>query len=161
MSLHLPSGSKISITRDVIAVVFGLPCETVTITECDSRGKVTVTALYNELLTHNNAGIWFKRHFSVVVVSTLIESEHNGYVNQKIAHMFDDTNRDSKARLVWVLIEMLATIYADRVVVGSRDNTRERLVLKGWTSKLLKQREAREISVGGFGLGYLDTPLHL
>nr|GLL26932.1 uncharacterized protein LOC109160869 [Ipomoea trifida] len=127
MSLHLPSRSKISITRDVIVVVFGLPCETVTITKCDSqvsnpllsewrenlrqpKGKVTVTALYNELLTHNNAGIWFKRHFSVVVVSTLIESERNGYVNQKIAHMFDDTNRDSKARLVWVLIEMLATI---------------------------------------------------
>nr|GMC91943.1 uncharacterized protein LOC109155364 [Ipomoea batatas]GMC97623.1 uncharacterized protein LOC109155364 [Ipomoea batatas] len=86
MSLHLPSRSKISIMRNV-AAVFGLPCGTVTITECDSQ------------VTHNNAGIWFKRHFSAAVVSTLIKSEHNGYVNQKRVHMFDDTN--GIAKLDW------------------------------------------------------------
>nr|GMC67043.1 uncharacterized protein LOC109155623 isoform X2 [Ipomoea batatas] len=41
MSLHLPSGSKISIKRDVVAVVFGLPCGTVTITERDSQVGAT------------------------------------------------------------------------------------------------------------------------
>nr|GMC95379.1 uncharacterized protein LOC109155364 [Ipomoea batatas] len=116
MSLHLPSRSKISIMRNV-AAVFGLPCGTVTITECDSQ------------VTHNNAGIWFKRHFNVAVVSTLIKSEHNGYVNQKIVHMFDDTN--GIAKLDWC----------------------------GYLLKCL--REALEISARRFGLGHIDTPLHL
>nr|GLL37583.1 uncharacterized protein LOC109155364 [Ipomoea trifida] len=181
MSLHLPSGSIISITRDAVATVFGLPCGTVTIIERDiqignplltkwreelrqPKGKVTVPDLCNELLTHNNGGIWFKRHFSVVVVSTLLESEHNGYVNKKIVHMFGDMNGMPELDLCGYLLKCLVSthedwttfrrlkytgpvfflmlLYANRVVVGSRDNTRERFLLKGWTSKLLKQREA-------------------
>nr|GMD86536.1 uncharacterized protein LOC109155364 [Ipomoea batatas] len=190
----------ISITRDDVAIVLGLPCGAITITERDTqfgnpllsewreelrqpKGKVMIMAFCNELLTHNNGGMWFRRHFSVVVVSTLIESEHNGYVNQKIVHIFGDTDKITELDWCVYLLKCLVSshedwtmfrrlkytgpilflmlLYANRVVVGRQDNTRVRPVLKGWTSKLLKQREAREISAGGFGLGHLDTSLHL
>nr|GLL39484.1 uncharacterized protein LOC109155623 isoform X1 [Ipomoea trifida] len=177
MSLHLPDGSRISVMRHDVADVFGMPTGAVTITECDTqignaflsewrgelrqpKGKVTITALCNELLTHSNGGVWFRRHFTVAVVSTLIESEHNGYVNQKTMHMFGDT--DKIAELDWCgYVLKCLLLYVDRVVVGTRDNTRVRPVLKGWTTKMLNRREAREISAGGFGLGHLDTPLHV
>nr|GMC62918.1 uncharacterized protein LOC109155364 [Ipomoea batatas] len=130
MSLHFPSRSKISIMRDIVAAVFELLCGTVTITERDSqvgnpllsewreelrqpKGKVTATTICNELPTHNNGGIWFKRHFTVEVVSTLVESEHNGYVNHKIVHMFDDTNGIAKLDWCGYLLKCLVSSHED------------------------------------------------
>nr|GMD83758.1 uncharacterized protein LOC109160869 [Ipomoea batatas] len=138
----------ISIMRDDVAAVFGFPCGTITITECDTqignpllsewkeelrqpKRKVTVTTLCSELLTHHNGGIWFKCHSSIVVLSNMVESEHNGYVNQKIVHMFGDTTGITK--LDWCGVDFKAV----ETEGGTGDFS--------W----------------GFRLGHLDTPLHL
>nr|GMD48573.1 uncharacterized protein LOC109155364 [Ipomoea batatas] len=77
------------------------------------KGKVTVLDLCNELLTHNNGGIWFKRHFSVAVVSTLLENEHNGYVNKKIVHMFGNMNGMPELDLCGYLLKCLVSTHED------------------------------------------------
>nr|GLL19511.1 uncharacterized protein LOC109157732 isoform X2 [Ipomoea trifida] len=127
-------------------------------------------------------GEWFRRHFSVIVVSTLIASVSNGYANQKTVPMFRDVERikdiDWCTYLLRSLVDthgrwsqggtrkftgpllFLTLLYVDRVVVGPRDVPRTILTLEGWTSDLLKAREAREITEQGFGVGHLEDPPH-
>ncbi|XP_031111388.1 uncharacterized protein LOC116015457 [Ipomoea triloba] len=42
------------------------------------------------MLGERDGGEWFKRHFSVIVVTTLIECSRNGVVNQQFLDMLDD-----------------------------------------------------------------------
>nr|GMD31260.1 uncharacterized protein LOC109155623 isoform X2 [Ipomoea batatas] len=183
MSVHLPNGMKLLLTKDDVAATLGLPCGPITITEWDSQvvgpylrqwrdklcqpeGDVTVKALCNAMLRCKDGDVWFKRHFSVVVVSTLIASEHNGYVNQKIVHMLHDVDRIADLDWCGFLLKRLVNCHEDwsqrkrlRLVIGKRDVQRVVPSLKGWSTKMLKARESLEITYGGFGLGQLDAPL--
>ncbi|XP_031119232.1 uncharacterized protein LOC116022603 [Ipomoea triloba] len=134
------------------------------------------------MLELKGGGEWFRRHLSVVVVSTLIASVSNGYANQKTVHMFRDVDRitdldwcgyllrslvvahghwtQDRTRKFMGPLLFLILLYADRVVVGGRDVPRSIPTLNGWTTELLKAREAREITAQGFGQGMLDDPPH-
>ncbi|XP_031099807.1 uncharacterized protein LOC116004007 [Ipomoea triloba] len=130
MSVHLPNGMKLLLTKDDVAATLGLPCGPITITERDSQvvgpylrqwrdklcqpeGDVTVKALCNAMLRCKDGDVWFKRHFSVVVVSTLFASEHNGYVNQKIVHMLHDVDRIADLDWCGFLLKKLVNCHED------------------------------------------------
>lgn len=110
MSLKLGNGRYISITAQDVAHVLGLPNGPVPITERDGqlvgtelrawreetkqrKGKITVKVLAAQSRKHGGGGEWFRRHFSVIVVTTIIASVSNGYANQKTVHMFHDFDR--------------------------------------------------------------------
>lgn len=110
MRLKLANGSFISVTKEDVAGVLGLPNGLVPIVERDSqvvstelrewrdkvnkqRGRITVKALATLLLNLRDGGVWFQRHFCIVVVTSLVASVSNGYVNQQIVHMFRDVNK--------------------------------------------------------------------
>nr|GMD98134.1 uncharacterized protein LOC109160869 [Ipomoea batatas] len=146
------------------------------------KGKITVKVLAAESRKHEGGGEWFRRHFCVIVVTTIIASVSNGYANQKTVHMFHDFDRikdlDWCTYLLRSLVDtrgswsqdaprkytgpllFLTLLYVDRVVVSGCDVPRALPMLNGWTSDLLKAREAREITAGGFGLGLLEDPPH-
>nr|GLL46222.1 uncharacterized protein LOC109150699 isoform X5 [Ipomoea trifida] len=62
--------------------------------------------------------------------------------------------------LVPILERDIQLLYVDRLVVGARDVPRSILVLDGWTMKLLKTREAREVSTQDFRHDMMDAPPH-
>lgn len=110
MRLKLAYGNFIGITKEDVAAVLGLRNGLAPILERDSqavstelrewrdkvnqrRGRITVKALATQLLNLRDGGVWFKRHFSVNVVTSLIASVSNGYVNQQIVHLFREVNK--------------------------------------------------------------------
>nr|GMC62898.1 uncharacterized protein LOC109160887 [Ipomoea batatas] len=130
-------------------------------------------SLCNAMLRCKDGDVWFKRHFSVVVVSTLVASEHNGYVNQKIVHMLQDVDRIADLDWCGFLLKSLVNCHEDwsqrkrlrthHLLNCKRDVQRVVSSLKGWSTKMLKARESLEITYGGFGLGRLEekkTILH-
>ncbi|VFQ96442.1 unnamed protein product [Cuscuta campestris] len=54
------------------------------------------------------------------------------------------------------LLDSTKVFYIDRVVLYSRDVERMLPAFLGWTSKILRDREKKEVRAGGFGLGYDD-----
>nr|GMD91781.1 uncharacterized protein LOC109160869 [Ipomoea batatas] len=197
MRLKLANGSFISVTKEDVATVLGLPNGFVPIIERDSpvvstelrewrekvnqrRGRITVKALANQVLNLKDGGVWFQRHFSVIVVTCLVSSVSNGYVNQQIIQMFCNVNKikdldwcgyllrslvaackfwvEDKSRKFTGSLLFLTLLYVDRLVVGARDIPRSIPVLDGWTTELLKTREAREVAAQGFGHGMVDAP---
>nr|GMD08068.1 uncharacterized protein LOC109160869 [Ipomoea batatas] len=98
MALKLCNGSYISIATQDVARVLGLSNGPLPISERDGqqvppelrawreeikhrKGKITVKALGTQMLELKDGGEWFRRHFSVIVVSSLIASVSNGYAN--------------------------------------------------------------------------------
>nr|GMD72438.1 uncharacterized protein LOC109150699 isoform X4 [Ipomoea batatas] len=197
MRLKLANGSFISVTNEDVAGVLGLPNGLVPIVERDSqvvstelrewrdkvnkrRGRITVKALATLLLNLRDGGVWFQRHFCIVVVTSLVASVSNGYVNQQIVHMFRDVNKikdldwcgyllrslvaahgfwkQDKTSKFTRPLTFLTLLYVDRLVVGARDIPRSIPMLDGWTTELLKTREAREVASQGFGHGMVDAP---
>nr|GMD12659.1 uncharacterized protein LOC109150699 isoform X5 [Ipomoea batatas] len=198
MAINVCDGSYIQITNEDVAAVLGLPNGTVPIYERDSqvvghdlhawrvkvnkrKGNITVKALVTHLLTLKDGGVWFKRHFCVVVVSSLIASVSNGYANQRTVHMFREVNKikdldwcgyllrslvatrrcwvQDKSRKFMGPLLFLTLLYMDRLTVGLRDVPRSIPVFVGWTTQCVKAREAREVLAQGFGSGHLDPPL--
>ncbi|XP_019158593.1 PREDICTED: uncharacterized protein LOC109155364 [Ipomoea nil] len=198
LSLTVQGDRKIRIGREDVAACLGLPMGGVAITVRGKHevgpmlrewrsilgspeGNITPTEVCDALLADKAGGAWFKRHFSVIVATTLIESNQNGYANQQILHMLDDVmqieNLDWCGYLLQRLVHthgdwsehkvqkytgpivFLTILYMDRVVFGSRSVPRFYPALRGWTTKLLNQRQLQEIKGGGFGMGDIDVPL--
>lgn len=198
MALKLCNGSYISITAADVAVVFGLPNGPVPIVEHEGqqvppelrawrekikhrRGKITVKALVTQMLEIKDGGEWFRRHFSVIVVSTLIACVSNGYANQRTLHMFRDVNRITDLGWCEYLLRSLVTahgpwtqdrsrkftgpllfltlLYVDRLVVGGRDVPRSVPTLNGWTSELLKARRHARLLHKGSATAYWMLPI--
>ncbi|XP_019164692.1 PREDICTED: uncharacterized protein LOC109160887 [Ipomoea nil] len=145
------------------------------------RGRVTVKALCERMQQLEDGGMWFKLHFSIVVVTTLVASTPNGYANQKIVHMLSNVDRikdldwcgyliqslvsthrswteDSSRKFIGPLL-FLSLLYLDRVAVGMREVPRTVPLVAVWTTDFIKAREWSELTSGGFGQGQLDAPL--
>nr|GLL29477.1 uncharacterized protein LOC109155364 [Ipomoea trifida] len=198
LTLTVQGDRKIQIGREDVAACLGLPMGGVPITVRGKRevgpmlrewrcklgcpeGNITPTEVCDALLGDEIGGDWFKRHFSVIVATTLIESNQNGNANQQILHMLDDVmqieNLDWCGYLLQSLVHthadwlqhkvqkytgpivFLTILYMDRVVFGSRGVPRFYPALRGWTTKLLNHRQLQEIKGGGFGMGDIDVPL--
>nr|GMD48506.1 uncharacterized protein LOC109150699 isoform X5 [Ipomoea batatas] len=172
IAIKLGNGRYINITAQDIAHVFGLPNEPLPITERDSPQVGPELRAWREEAKQRKGKITVK---ALVTVS-------NGYANQKTVHMFRDVEQikdlDWCTYLLRSLVDthgrwsqggtrkftgpllFLTLLYVDRVVVGPRDVPRTIPPLEGWTSDLLKAREAREITAQGFGVGHLEDPPH-
>ncbi|VFQ79296.1 unnamed protein product [Cuscuta campestris] len=140
--------------------------------------KISPLELSEKVLQYIDGGIWFVRLFLLLVVSVLVDSPSHGYVNNWVLKRLEDV--DGIAQLNWceyvhrALIGSrvkwekgnrkyyigpllcLMVFYMDRVVLYSRDVERMSPAFLGWTSKILRDRENKEVRVGGFGLGYED-----
>nr|GMC75042.1 uncharacterized protein LOC109155335 [Ipomoea batatas] len=162
MSLRLGNGVSLPIQEEDVEATLGLP-----------RGRVTITK--------RDGCEWFKRHFTTLMVTTLIECMNNGYAYQMITNEFEEVEKigelnwckfllDSlvETRAAWLKyprqryigpILFLTVFYVDRVSFGARSVARSVPAIFGWTRKLLCGREFAKIRGGGFGLGTVELRL--
>lgn len=125
--------------------------------------------------------LWFKRHFAVLVVSTLFSVMGNGYANQRVFQHFEDVDKIKdlnwckflldclvEAHAKWIQkkdraftgpLVFLTVFYVDRVAHLAREIPRTVPSVCGWTTKLLNEREFSEIRAGGFGRGMVEVRL--
>ncbi|XP_019167544.1 PREDICTED: uncharacterized protein LOC109163239 [Ipomoea nil] len=192
MAIKLSDGRFLRITEEGVAAVLGLPNGSVTMTERDTHmvgpdllawrckvkkrnGNIMVHALATLALSLKEGGVWFKRHFCVVVASTL-----NDYANQKTVHMFKDVRMikdldwcgyllsslvnthdswsQTTARKFPGPLLFLTLFYVDRVKAGERNVPRANPAAHGWPKRSLDAREQQEVDAGGFGYGQLEEP---
>nr|GLL39698.1 uncharacterized protein LOC109155623 isoform X3 [Ipomoea trifida] len=216
MRLKLANGSFISVTKEDVATVLGLPNGFVPIIERDSPASSQQTCRGSGTTRKRGSSRGLRRRpagegrtancrggqrakgganaiADWTVVSYVaterqrpearaaeMRSVSNGYVNQQIVHMFGDVNKikdldwcgyllhslvaacefwvEDKSRKFTGPLMFLTLLYVDRLVVGARDIPRSIPVLDGWTTELLKTREAREVVAQGFGHGMVDAP---
>ncbi|XP_019154223.1 PREDICTED: uncharacterized protein LOC109150699 isoform X5 [Ipomoea nil] len=197
MAIKLSNGRFLRITEEGVAAVLGLPNGSVTMTERDThmvgpdllawrckvknrKGNITVHALATLALSLKEGGVWFKRHFCVVVASTLVASTLNSYANQKTVHMFKDVRMikdldwcgyllsslvnthdswtQNTARKFPGPLLFLTLFYVDRVEAGERNVPRANPAAHGWTKRALDAREQQEVDAGEFGYGQLEEP---
>ncbi|RAL54778.1 hypothetical protein DM860_017617 [Cuscuta australis] len=140
--------------------------------------RITPLELGQKLLTYKEGGVWFVLHFVLLVAALLVDSPSHGYVNPAV--LKNIANIDSVVRLNWceyvhrTLIDsairwedgkskyftgqlmFLMVFYVDRVVLYNRDVERTTPAFVGWTSKILRDIENKEVKAGGFGLGFDD-----
>lgn len=107
LSLTIQGHRKLQVTKDDVAATLGMPFGGTVITKRRSQevvkflrdwrvacgrsdNQITVSELCDRLLADDKNGLWFKRHFSVLVGTTLIESNLNGTANQHFVHMLED-----------------------------------------------------------------------
>ncbi|XP_019199530.1 PREDICTED: uncharacterized protein LOC109193148 isoform X2 [Ipomoea nil] len=145
------------------------------------RHTVTASQIADKVIAEVDGGVWFKRHFSMLVVSTLVSCMSNGYANQMYFHCFDDVAHIRDLNWCQLLLdslvetqdawksgrhkcfvgpaEFVALFYVDRVLSFERSVPRLWPAFRGWTSELLSARECAEISGGGFGGGVIEPPI--
>ncbi|KAH6773815.1 hypothetical protein C2S51_012219 [Perilla frutescens var. frutescens] len=133
-----------------------------------------------KMLEDREGGVWFKKHFLVLLSFGLIESYGNSYVPSYILDCFEDVDRASEfnwcAHVLKCLIEQTATwkqntnkyftgptlfitlVYVDRVVLGYRRVARSIPAILEWKDMMILRRQNMEIVEGGFGQGYCDGP---
>nr|GLL27330.1 uncharacterized protein LOC109179738 isoform X2 [Ipomoea trifida] len=198
MSLRLGNGVSLPIQEKDVEATLGLPRGRVTITKHGNndvsnfllrwRGKfgttsheITPKMIALEMASLTDGCEWFKRHFTTLMVTTLIECMNNGYAYQMITDEFEEVEKigelnwckfllDSlvETRAAWLKnprqryigpILFLTVFYVDRVSFGARSVARSVPAISGWTRKLLCGREFAEIRGGGFGLGTVEPRL--
>nr|GMC95877.1 uncharacterized protein LOC109193148 isoform X2 [Ipomoea batatas] len=136
-----------------------------------SRHQVTPATISSAMVVSLvDGGLWFRRHFSMLVLSTLVACMRNGYANQMYFHHFDDVKRIRDLNWCKLLVdslvetqaawksgshkcfvgpaEFVALFYVDHVLHSPRP-----------VPRLLQERELSEIRLGGFGRGVIELPL--
>ncbi|CAH9100071.1 unnamed protein product, partial [Cuscuta europaea] len=144
------------------------------------ESKISPTDVSAAMLNMKDGGDWFKRNFIVLMVSLLLESTQNGYVNPMIMNHLEDVDKikdfdwcdhvlncliDSKVswekkknKAFTGPLLFLMLFYVDRVVMYRRKVDRSLPIMKLWNGKLLRERELMEIESGGFGMGRCEGP---
>nr|GMD95284.1 uncharacterized protein LOC109155335 [Ipomoea batatas] len=196
--LNLENGNAIHITSEDVADVFGFPMGSIPMVKRRKRdlgpmlvewrenlgkpdGNISPKNVCDAMLEQRDGGEWFKRHFSVIVATTLIECSGNGTVNQQFLELLDDVAdigdlnwceclleslgechtpwSEGRVQKFVGPIDFLTLLYCDRVRWGTRFGPRNYPALKDWSSQLMKTRQFEEIRTGGFGTGELLPPL--
>ncbi|GER32359.1 E3 ubiquitin-protein ligase, partial [Striga asiatica] len=140
------------------------------------KKKILPTDVSAQMLSNKDGGLWFIRHFLVLLTSCLIETSGTGYILPQIMSHFSNTSAARHLNwcdyvleclvnhhLTWAKnkkksfngpIFFLMMFYVDRVVIYKRIVPRGLPLVRGWTNKLLRDRQKTEIRSGGFGGGY-------
>ncbi|CAH9081514.1 unnamed protein product [Cuscuta europaea] len=145
--------------------------------------QITPSEVCVAMLRCSEGGIWFIRHFIVLVISVMLDSCQNGYVKYQILSQLE--NESAVKNMNWCEYTMssliqnrvswekkkdksftgplvfLLVFYVDRVVLYKRAVDRLIPGICAWTTTLLRARENAEIKAGGFGQGYIDEQLNL
>ncbi|CAA0817913.1 Unknown protein, partial [Striga hermonthica] len=144
------------------------------------KRKILPTDVSVQMLSNQDGGIWFIRHFLVLLTSCLIETSGTGYILPQIMSHFNNTSAARHLNwcdyvleclvnhhLTWAKnkkksfngpIFFLLMFYVDRVVIYKRIVPRCLPLVKGWTDKILRERQKTEIRSGRFGGGYPSDP---
>ncbi|KAH6775069.1 hypothetical protein C2S52_012630 [Perilla frutescens var. hirtella] len=144
-------------------------------TDVDCR-KILAKNVCDAAVEEVDGGIWFKRHFMVLVTYCLIESIGNSYMSPQILNNFREVDRvadlDWYNYVIKCLVEhttgwqkrkekfytgpslFITLLYMDRVVLGYRRVPRSIPTIKEWKDKMLLRRQNLEIEDGGFGNGF-------
>nr|GMD95304.1 uncharacterized protein LOC109154677 [Ipomoea batatas] len=196
--LNLENGNAIHITTEDVADVFGFPMGRILMVKrckrelgpmlvecrenlCKPDGNISPKNVCDAMLGQRDGGEWFRRHFSVIVATTLIECSGNGTANQQFLELLDDVAdigdlnwceclleslwechtpwSEGRVQKFVGSIDFLTLLYCDRVRWGTRFGPRNYPALKDWASQLMKTRQFEEIRTGGFGTGELFPPL--
>nr|GMD52448.1 uncharacterized protein LOC109155335 [Ipomoea batatas] len=196
--LNLENGNAIHITTEDVADVFGFPMGSIPMVKRRKRelgpmlvewrenlgkpdGNMSPKNVCDAMLEQWDGGEWFRRHFSVIVATTLIKCSGNGTVNQQFLELLDDVAdigdlnwceclleslgechtpwSEGRVQKFVGPIDFLTLLYCDRVRWGTRFGPRNYPALKDWSSQLMKTRQFEEIRTGGFGTGELLPPL--
>ncbi|RAL45826.1 hypothetical protein DM860_009690 [Cuscuta australis] len=180
-SLVLPDGMKLHMTAFDVHSVLGLPYGGVKIEnnkrnrdtdllkewrmkfgKCNNR--ITPTELADEMLGCKEGGEWFVRHFVLLVMSVLVDGTSHGYVNSLVLDHLRDVGRVKRLNWSHYVLEKLI----DNKMKWEKSPERYfcgpfvlLLVssIKGWTCKELRERENKEVSGRGFGMGHDNGPL--
>ncbi|GER41648.1 E3 ubiquitin-protein ligase [Striga asiatica] len=140
------------------------------------KKKILPTDVSAQMLSNQDGGLWFIRHFLILLTSCLIETSGTGYILPQIMSHFSNTSAARHLNwcdyvleclvnhhLTWAKnkkksfngpIFFLMMFYVDRVVIYKRIVPRGLPLVRGWTNKLLRDRQKTEIRSGGFGGGY-------
>ncbi|XP_019196010.1 PREDICTED: uncharacterized protein LOC109189836 [Ipomoea nil] len=188
-SIRLGEGEFLEVREEDVAAIMGFPCGEVVVTRRARHAKSKLLTAWRGTFEKDRydvkpmevaqwirddleGGDWFKRHFMVLVISSLISCMNNGYCNQMVFHHLDDVS--AIGSLNWcrfVIEELLSTHALWRVANdhrftgpifflivrhGPRVVPRAIPAFRGWTSKFLRERELSEIRAGGFGVGELE-----
>ncbi|XP_019184780.1 PREDICTED: uncharacterized protein LOC109179738 isoform X2 [Ipomoea nil] len=193
-TLRLEDNKTITIGEDEVEAVFGLPRGGVEVTNrkpneltktllewrgfyLTARHNITPAKVSSMLDEFPEGCDWFKRHFTVLLVSTIIRSMQNGYCHQLFIDDLDDVTQISNLNWCkYLLINLVEThekwmtkkhkrfsgpllfltvLYMDRVKFVGNAVPRQRPAIKGWTCRHMRDREFKEIRLGGFGHGEL------
>nr|GMC93856.1 uncharacterized protein LOC109171666 [Ipomoea batatas] len=160
-SQSLRDGKELHITEEDVALTLGFPRGNIII-EKRTKGdedttlveewkqqlgrtdlSITPTKLCKAMVGCRDGGEWFKRHLAILIATMFVESNSSSYVNTNLIKNFEDVTKIGD--LNWV-------------VLYNRPVPRQLPAFKGWTIRLLNQREKNEISFGGFGYNYIDEP---
>nr|GMD86914.1 uncharacterized protein LOC109193148 isoform X2 [Ipomoea batatas] len=120
-----------------------------------SRHQVTPAAISSAMVSLVDGGLWFRRHFSMLVLSTLVACMRNGYANQMYFHHFDDVKRIRDLNWCKLLVDSLVETQAawksgsHKCFVGPAE----------FVAELLQERKLSKIRLGGFGCGVIELPL--
>lgn len=109
-TLKIPNQKPIRITEDEVAYILGLPQGKVEMKKKNQKelgqllvewwgvvgkpnGHITAKQLCTAMLELKEGGVWFKRHFAILLVTTLIESTSFGYCNHQYIQHFGDVSK--------------------------------------------------------------------
>lgn len=143
----------------------------------ENPSRIVASDVAAAVIRETTGGIWFKRHFLVLMVVYLVEHTSIGYINCKVFDKFHklEAVKDinwcgyiigilQSRRRIWQKnptnqylgpIMFLVGLYIDRVVMDSRTAPRTFPTIKGWDQDLIQKRQLAEASVGLFGSGYI------
>nr|GMC97790.1 uncharacterized protein LOC109171666 [Ipomoea batatas] len=160
-SQSLRDGKELHITEEDVALTLGFPRGNIIIEKITKGDEdttlveewkqqlgrtdlsITPTKLCKAMVGCRDGGEWFKRHLAILIATMFVESNSSSYVNTNLIKNFEDVTKIGD--LNWV-------------VLYNRPVPRQLPAFKGWTIRLLNQREKNEISFGGFGYNYIDEP---
>nr|GLL33432.1 uncharacterized protein LOC109155335 [Ipomoea trifida] len=163
--LNLENGNAIHITSEDVADVFGFPMGSIPMVKRRKRdlgpmlvewrenlgkpdGNISPKNVCDAMLEQRDGGEWFKRHFSVIVATTLIECSGNGTVNQQFLELLDDVADIRDLNWCECLLESLGECHTPWS--------------EGRVQKFVGPIDFltfEEIRTGGFGTGELLPPL--
>ncbi|GER25456.1 E3 ubiquitin-protein ligase [Striga asiatica] len=191
--IKLQNGHNVHIESEDVALVLGFPNGECAIKkkkkheQCSlleewggkfvkDKKKILPNDVSAEMLSNQDGGLWFIRHFLVLLTSCLIETSGTGYILPQIMTHFNNTSAVQHLNWCDYVLECLVNhhitwaknkkksfngpifflmmFYVDRVVIYKRVVPRCLPLVRGWTNKLLRERQKTEIRSGGFGGGY-------
>ncbi|KAL6581057.1 hypothetical protein OROMI_006980 [Orobanche minor] len=149
----------------------------------NKNGKIGQKEIVQKMLEDKKGGIWFKRHFMVLLVSSLIENTSHGYVYPAIMPYLGELDRVKD--LDWCTYNLnclsqnkrasenekhkgflgsslfLTILYVDRVSVFGIHCERAFPAFINWNNQRLRSRQKDEIKDGRLGRGFPVDPIQV
>lgn len=148
------------------------------------KKRINPTDVVKKLGCIEDAGRMFKLHFLVLFATVMGEKPIGGECNSNILPSIENDeviknldwcgyildclktskagwNKEEKKPIYCGPLTLLTLFYVDSTKCQSMQVSRKRPAIRGWTMKLLRDREKAELKLGGFGKGAIEPPLEV